>query len=360
MRNTPPIAICSKQRLSNIELLRLICMLMVLNLHSFWGYDHGHESYIFQALDFFRESLCICAVDTFILISGYFGINWKFKSFWNLVFQVLFYSFAVYLVASILLGVIPFEKRELLKCVKGLSGAWGFITCYLTLYFFAPLLNAYVEKNTEKILLCFIVLFFIAEVFILRAHNGVMNFFLLYLIGRWIQKKGTVYFEGLRPGFWYFLISCCIFMLAYTVVLIFHYDAEKMCNFILAYSYASPFVILQSVFLFLWFSRLKVQNRFINWCATSCLSIFLIHMHPAIKDIGYYGYTESLYEKSILEHLLKLTLLICIVFWGAIFIDKIRIAISDFFYKILKKIKKTIEKRNWDKFLYVINWYEKS
>ena len=66
-------------RQSNIEALRLLSMLMVLNLHSFWGFEHG--SGILQAVDFFRESTSICAVNTFLIISGYFGINWKFKSF---------------------------------------------------------------------------------------------------------------------------------------------------------------------------------------------------------------------------------------------------------------------------------------
>lgn len=29
-------------RQSNIEVLRLLSMLMVLNLHSFWGFEHGN------------------------------------------------------------------------------------------------------------------------------------------------------------------------------------------------------------------------------------------------------------------------------------------------------------------------------
>ena len=45
-------------RLSNFELLRLLCMLMVLNLHSFSGYRHGDG--FLQALDFLREYLNLC------------------------------------------------------------------------------------------------------------------------------------------------------------------------------------------------------------------------------------------------------------------------------------------------------------
>lgn len=38
------------ERLSNFELLRLLCMLMVLNLHSFSGYQNGDG--FCQAIDF--------------------------------------------------------------------------------------------------------------------------------------------------------------------------------------------------------------------------------------------------------------------------------------------------------------------
>jgi len=58
-------------------------------------------------------------------------------------------------------------------------------------------------------------------------------------------------------------------------------------------------------------------------------------MHPAIKQIGYYNYTESLYSLPAFEHIWKLTLLIIVVFFGSIFIDKIRIVISNLCYKIL-------------------------
>ena len=84
---------------------------MILNLHSFWGYNHG--SGIVQALDFFRETTSICAVNVFLLISGYFGIKWKWKSFYNLIFQIFFYSFGIYLVACGV-GIIEFSISGLL------------------------------------------------------------------------------------------------------------------------------------------------------------------------------------------------------------------------------------------------------
>ena len=102
-------------RRSNFELLRLVSMLMVVNLHSFWGYEHGMG--IGQAVDFFRESACICAVDAFILISGYWGIKWRFKSLFNLLFQVAFYSFVIYGL-SVFAGVTVYSLKGLVGCFK--------------------------------------------------------------------------------------------------------------------------------------------------------------------------------------------------------------------------------------------------
>ena len=101
--------------------------------------------------------------------------------------------------------------------------------------------------------------------------------------------------------------------------------------------YAAPLVILQAVFLFIWFARLNFLSRFINWCATSCFAIFLIHMHPKanIAEFGYYNYTESLYSLPIFEHVWKLALLMFVVFFGSILIDKFRILISSVCYKAL-------------------------
>lgn len=67
-----------ENRQSNLEALRILSMLMVLNLHSFHGFSHGFG--VMQMLDIFRESTSICAVNVFLLISGCFGIRWRFKS----------------------------------------------------------------------------------------------------------------------------------------------------------------------------------------------------------------------------------------------------------------------------------------
>ena len=318
---------------------------MILSLHSFWGYEYGTGP--LNMFDFFRESLCICAVDCFILISGYFRIKWKWDSFFNLIFQILFYAFGVY-VFCVSIGIIEFNEIRFFECFTSTYNFWWFVTCYLTLYFVSPLLNAFVERNDKKIILIYIFVLFFAENFILRSAIEPLNFCLLYLIGQWISKVSLpqkIHFNSFAI---YLIISVIIFIIAYSLHIGVHLNAEQMCGFILGYSYASPLIILQAVFLFLAFGKLNIQNRIINWCAASCFSIYLIHMHPAIKEIGYYSFTRSLYQKPIFEHLLILCTLIFTVFFGSILVDKIRMILSRLCKKMLTiLIHKAFPLKDW-------------
>ena len=325
-----------KNRQSNLEALRLLSMLMVLNLHSFWGYNHG--SGLGQFIDFFRESTSICAVDVFILISGYFGIKWKSKGLFNLLFQCVFYSFAVYAIA-LALGFIDFELKTFLKCFGCFFLSLGFITNYIVLYVISPLINKYSENVSSKNLLVFIIVLFVAENTICFT-TGILNFILFYMVGRFLRKTNVVE-HVIASSMWrgYLICTVIITLLAYGFCILTPINnAQLMTMFPLGYSYGSPFIILQAVFIFLAFAKMTFTNKYINWCASSCLAIFLIHMHPAIKQIGYYSYTESLYDLPVGSHILYLVLLIAGVFFGAILIDKIRILISEFVYSVLCKI----------------------
>lgn len=307
-------------------------MLMVVNLHSFWGDNYG--SGIIQAIDFFRESTSICAVNSFIIISGYFGIKWKTKSFFYLIFQIMFYSYGVYLACAVL-GVIEYSHIGFLKQSFGLFNSWGFITSYLLLYMVSPLLNAFVEKIELKQLLFYIIALYFAENFIFHMSD-VTNFSLLYLIGRFLRKSNSV--EGLKINSTkaYWIATTIIFLITYGLYMTFGFNAVQLQSnkLIIGWNYASPLIILQAVFLFIIFARINIQSKYINWCASSCLSIFLIHMHPSVKYI-YYDYTESLYTYPIITHICILILLFSVVFIGSIIIDKIRIFISDATYSFL-------------------------
>ena len=129
-----------KERNSNIELMRIISMLMILNLHSMSG-PSINDSFAWKAFDFFRESTSICAIHLFVLASGYFGIKWKMKSFTSLLFQILFYFWGIIGLCSLLNIGKPIEANVWQLAIMPFTRGWWFITSYLLLYLVAPLLN---------------------------------------------------------------------------------------------------------------------------------------------------------------------------------------------------------------------------
>lgn len=123
-------------RNSSIELLRIFTMASVLMGHSFGHGAHGEVSY--DGL-FLLWGVCI---NVFLLISGYYGINLRVKSFLNLTGMVLFY----HLLSSVLNIVIfrgGVNVNHLISAFLPISHNYfyWFIACYLMLMLLSPLLN---------------------------------------------------------------------------------------------------------------------------------------------------------------------------------------------------------------------------
>ena len=87
-----------KQRLSNIEFLRLLAMLSVFIVHadfSTFGAPTMEELAVRPVgvwIQYWFECFAICCVDVFVLISGWFGIRFSLNKLWAFLFQVVFYS----------------------------------------------------------------------------------------------------------------------------------------------------------------------------------------------------------------------------------------------------------------------------
>lgn len=97
----------------NMELLRIISMFMVLVLHCLLTtgaleYSSGIRYYVY----WFMEALCIIAVDVFVLITGYFMIESKFKAknvFKTAISGVWVYSFIFSILAMKMGGIFYFR-----------------------------------------------------------------------------------------------------------------------------------------------------------------------------------------------------------------------------------------------------------
>lgn len=88
----------TKYRQTNIELLRIFSMLMVLVIHYNVATNGQttHDMVMTEPLKAVGiaslKSLSFICVNSFIVISGYFGIRWKRKGLCNYLFQIAFWG----------------------------------------------------------------------------------------------------------------------------------------------------------------------------------------------------------------------------------------------------------------------------
>lgn len=185
-------------RQSNIELLRIISILLVCILHAnFSALDVPAISRESSSLfvDFVRleyESIALVAVNVFILISGYFSIKINSQRIIGLCFTIFFWNILLSL-AAVCLGWISLSQGFKLL-IPGLND-W-FVQCYLLLVLVSPLCNYFVGSisvaDLKKYILVFLVLEFLFGwlVFWGYAFYGgysLLHFIGIYLIGRYME-----------------------------------------------------------------------------------------------------------------------------------------------------------------------------
>lgn len=106
-----------KERESNIELLRGVLMFMIVCVHltgnGVLNGDNpiavGNTNWVYANI---IDGLFYCCVNTFVLITGYFGLRASFKKYISLDIPVIMYS---------LMAVVLFENYELKSVLGGHS-----------------------------------------------------------------------------------------------------------------------------------------------------------------------------------------------------------------------------------------------
>lgn len=292
-----------KQRLSNIEFLRLLAMLYVLIVHADFS-TFGAPTMEGLAVrpvgvfvQYWFECLAICCVDVFVLISGWFGIRFSLNKLWAFLFQVVFYSLGLFLLA---VTITP-EKSLTLEGVKSIflfngSDYW-FIKAYLILMVLAPMLNAFCDYASRRELRTILIAYFIilmiygwlepASVHFTMNGCTALSFVGLYLLGRYLKMyrpKLTAYNKHIYAGVY---VAACLVM--FFMCLLFLSQGVRVTLDSRLLNYGCPLVILSAVALLLLFSKWSFCNRVVNNAAKSCLAVYLIHCNyfvfPIYKDM---------------------------------------------------------------------------
>ena len=274
-----------KTRNSNLELYRIIVMLLIVAHH----YVVNSELWtLMQDSPLTGNSIFLylfgmwgkTGINCFVLITGYFMCKSKatIGKFLKLLLEVFFYEVLIYFV-FLVTGIVDFGFRDCLKAFIPLGDvSTGFTTSFIFFYQFIPFLNILINgMDKRKHLLLIALCLFIYTIWNMSpfkvSYNYVSWFCILYLIASYIRLYPNKY--DTNVSFWRNLMVICIAASCMTVV--FGAYFHKKAYFFVSDSYAIMDV-LTSICTFMYFKNLKIkQNKIINMMGASTFGVLLIH-----------------------------------------------------------------------------------
>lgn len=269
-----PAMPATAQRESNFELLRIVAILLILAHHLLIAtkkveyYDTilmGGET---------ANAFLVCGVNCFILISGYFGIKLRLSKFLKIIFLII----AVIIADTALAHFPPTSQYINIEYGVGhitpiLSGANWFIPSYLGLMLISPVLNKALSGASQKehkawawTLTAMCVGAYLLDLKSVNATGyNLVHFIYIYIIGAYLRRYPPRISQAAALGL--YLAGSIAAALA----------AQFIGTGFTAFAYNSPQILLSSVGLFLFFSKIHFSSRAINIAASAVFCVFLFH-----------------------------------------------------------------------------------
>jgi len=288
----------SAGRNSSIELLRIIASIGVVFLHynhkdSGGGFKWIAENSLNQYYLFFIESLCIIAVNLFIMISAYYLSQTqkrKFSKVIELLLQVIIFRAGFY-VADCLMGSCIFSIKGLFWSLIPVN---YYIVLYSALYIISPYINICLNKLTLKqlkqlvitVMILFSVWTILVDLLTNKTGNpfnglstigmygsqfgySIVNFSVVYIIGAYLARKEHHTSQK----------KSALIVLALTAAIFIGSVVEKKLGFgdTTSWNYNNPLVIVLAAYVLVIFLQWDFQCKIINELSGASLTCFLLH-----------------------------------------------------------------------------------
>ena len=268
-------------------------------------------------------------VNSFILISGYFGMKLSLKRILRLILDMVVWGEVLYIL-SVVIGYRDFSVMSAVYFAVPVH--WWFIVYYMVLMLFAPYINKLLDmldKNSFRMLLLF--MFFalsVAPTFLgYDFGGGVTTFILMYVIGRYIRK----YEANTLNGISYFASYVVFSLLSAAGNYVLHNNFKVPYDWgITFFLYNSVFLVLASVCFFCIFTKIHFTSPVINRLAKSALGIYIIHEHPVVRE--FYLEKMGVLEKvggSFAPWFVNFLVTLLVVYGLCLLVETIRLAIFD-------------------------------
>lgn len=283
-------------RMVNLDALRVLSMILILLLHSI---DHSGVieaasqfgiNYYYVRFVYMLTQIC---VNCYVMLSGYFLVNTKFKisKLVRLWAETVFYSLIIKAVFMVI-GDISFSVISLVSCLFPIiTGRYWFITIYVGMYVLSPFINIAIkamDRETHAKLTILLVILLSVWESIWPTFGGMNSggswglawFVVLYFTASWIHLYYSPSGKWREGIFIWLIISACIGV-AYCV-------ADRHCYVLRTvignwFKYNSFPTYLLTVIVFLSFINITIKKQIIvaaiSSFARSTFGIYLIHAH---------------------------------------------------------------------------------
>lgn len=299
--------IAAKQlRSSNLELYRIICMLMIVAHHyvvnSGLRVDGGPMATNPNAINSIYLTLFGAwgktGINCFLMITGYFMCTSRitFRKFIKLIGQVYLYKLLLYPI----LFIAGYETLSFDRLVKVIMPTWGisdnFVGCFIAFWLTIPFLNILVHNMSKRQhqLLLILLLMIYTLLGSIPTFNVTFNyvtwFGVVYFIASYIRLYPNPLFN--KRKFWGLLTFITV-LLAIISVYLRKYQFVSDCNKI--------FAVVVALCSFLWFKNMDIKySKVINAFGAGTFGVLLIHANShammawlwmdTVDVVGHYSY----------------------------------------------------------------------
>lgn len=328
-----------------MELFRLVAMLLVLIVHATFlalgvpTHEDAIQSPISTLTIFFSQSISTICVDSFVLLSGWFGINLRWNKLFSFIFQVFFFSILIFF---LLLAYLPNQHLNINTLGAVLlvqSGDYWFAKAYIGLMLIAPALNLLVEHTTRRQLRNLLIAWFAFQTIYgwlsidgaswVGGGYSAASFAGLYLLARYIRLYPTkcCQWNCSKNLICVFSIAIFITILAYFVTFL----GLPICGRL--FTNTNPLIIVEALYLLLAFSKMTIKSKTINWIASSSFAIYLLHANSLFLRPHYGRIIREWYQNEgtvlFLIYTLSFMLLLSVI---AVLVDKFRMRLWSILY----------------------------
>lgn len=297
--------LAKKPRNSNLELYRIICMLMIVAHHyvvnsGLWTVDgpimtnpKAYNSLFLLFLGAWGKT----GINCFLMITGYFMCTSKItlRKFVKLMGQIYLYRWVIF----IIFFVTGYESLSPLRLLKLIMPVWnftdGFISCFIGFWLTIPFLNIMIHnmnKRQHELLLILMLLLYTLLGSVPSFNvtfNYVVWFGIIYFIASYIRMYPNPLFDSKKLWGYMTLISV---LLASLSIFRFGYHFVSDSN--------KLFAVVVAVCSFLWFKNMNIKySKVINAFGASTFGVLLIHANSSamrtwlwkntVDSVGHYS-----------------------------------------------------------------------